>query len=142
MNLKKIYNVYDTIKKRLPKTYPRPQLAFYEDEACMLKNNKMRPEKDLSVYAIYNPTTSTISLPLLMMEKYINDDGETKSNKRLISSFSETTIAHTILHEIGHAYAGERYGYDSDQYTDEQYCDRFAERWIKVLKQEKLLNKE
>jgi len=139
MNLKRIYNIYDIIKERLPKTYPRPKLAFFEDEHCMLTNNHVRPKKGESVYALVSPDTYTISLPLSMTIEYIKSNGIVCSKTTSISKESDENIAHTILHEIGHLYAGERYGYDSKQYDDEKYCDRFADRWLRVLIEEKLV---
>lgn len=139
MNLKRIYTIYDAIKDRLPSTYPRPKLAFFEDEHCMIQNNHMRIKKDESVYAIVDPMTYTICLPLKMTFEYTKANGIEYSNVVPINKVSDEDIAHTILHEIGHLYAGERYGFDSKKYSDEAYCDRFAARWVRVLIKEKLL---
>jgi len=140
MNLNRVYHIYDAIKDRLPKTYPRPKLAFFEDEHCMLTNNHIKPKKDESVFAVVSPETYTISLPLKMTFEYTKkSDGIDYTNTVPINKLADENIAHTILHEIGHLYAGERYGYDSKQYDDERYCDRFADRWVRILVEENLL---
>jgi hypothetical protein len=139
MNLKKTYDVYNIIKNRLPSTYPRPTLIFFEDEHCMIKYNKIRVKEDESVYAIVDPETYTISLPLKMTFEYVKPNGDKYFNVVPINKVSEIEIAQVILHEIGHLYGGEKYGFDSSQYFSEQYCDRFANRWVKILVKEKLL---
>lgn len=139
MNLKRVMNIYDIIKNRLPLTYPRPKLAFFEDEECMLVNNNMKQKEDESVYAIVDPDTWTINLPLNMTFEYTSMKGNEYSNKIPITKVSDEDIALIILHEIGHLYAGERYGYDSKQYNNERYCDKFASRWVNILYNEKLL---
>ena len=138
MNLKKIYDIYNAIKERIPSTYPRPKLAFFEDEECMLINNKLKRKSDESVYAIVNPETYTINLPLSMTFEYGGPSG-TFNKSVPINKSSVQDIAHTILHEIAHLYFGERYGYESDQYSDEKACDRFADRWLKKLEEEQLI---
>lgn len=140
MNLKRIIDIYNIIKDRLPTTYPRPKLAFYEDEECMLACTDIKKEKDEStVYAVVDPETWTINLPLKLTIEYISAKGEEYSNSVPMNKLSDEDIAHTILHEIGHLYAGERYGYGSKKYSNEKYCDRFAERWIKILRKDNLL---
>ncbi len=141
MNLKKVIGIYNVIKDRIPSTYPRPKLAFYEDEESMLINNKMEEiEDDDNVYACVNPNTLTINLPLNMSFKYYKEDGTEMPTRNIkLISMSEETIANTLFHEIGHLYAGNRYGYKSKQYHDEEYCDKFAARWVKKLIEEQLL---
>ena len=123
----------------LPGTYPRPKLAFFEDEEAMLKNNKMRIRKDENVYAVVSPETLTISLPLSMTFEYTNAKGEDYNKTVPLNKFSDEEIAHTIFHEIAHLYFGEKYGYGSKQYSDEKGCDRFADRWVRRLKSSKLI---
>lgn len=139
MNLKKIWSIYNTIKKRLPETYPRPKLAFFEDEECMLKNQKMRKKRGENIYAVVDPNTWTIHIPLNMTFEYRKKDGEIYSNSVALNKVSDKDIALTILHEIAHLYAGQRYGYNSKQYYDEDYCDNFADRWCKKMINEGLL---
>lgn len=139
MNLKRIISVYEIIKERLPSTYPRPKLAFFEDEECMLTNHPEVRGKDESVFAIVDPETWTIHLPLKMTFTYISAKGNQYESVVPISSLSSEEIALTILHEIGHLYFGERYGYRSKQFSDEKLCDIFAARWTRKLKKDKLL---
>jgi len=142
MNLKRIIDIYDIIKDRLPATYPRPKLAFFEDEDSMLDNNDLPRKEDETVYAIVNPNTYTINLPLSMVLEHTGRSNKTIQKTVPLNKFIEKDIALTLLHEIGHLYAGERYGYNSKQYGDEKYCDKFAERWCRVLIKERLIYKE
>lgn len=139
MNLKRVIYIYSVIKDRLPTTYPRPKLAFFEDEECLLTNTKMKKKENESIYAVVDPDTWTINLPLSMKFEFTSALGNKHFNSVSITKLSDKEIAQTILHEIGHLYAGERYGYNSKKYSDEKYCDRFAERWWKILAKEKLL---
>jgi len=140
MNLKRVIDIYDIIKERLPSTYPRPKLAFFEDEACMLDNTDTELNiEDANVYAIINPATSTINLPMSMQMEHTNRSGEVIIKSVPITKQSDYEIAHTLLHEIAHAYFGEKHGYSSKQYSDESACNIFASRWIRVLYKEKLL---
>lgn len=140
MNLKRVINIYEIIKDRLPTTYPRPKLAFYEDEEQMLAcTDTERGKDETTIYAIVDPDTWTISLSLKLIVEYISTNGEEYSNLVSINKLSDNDIAHTILHEIGHLFAGKKYGYSSKQYDDEEYCDRFAGRWLRTLYAEKLL---
>lgn len=139
MNIKRVLDLYEVIKNELPSTYPRPKLAFFEDEETMLKNNKMRIRKDENVYAVVSPETLTISFPLNMTFEYTNSKGEDYNKTIPINKFSDEEIAHTIFHEIAHLYFGEKYGYGSKQYSDEKGCDRFADRWVKKFKTRRLI---
>lgn len=140
MNLKRIIEIYGIIKKRLPSTYKFPKLAFFEDEESMLANNKLKKLADEeNVYAVVNPSTLTISLPLSMSLEYTNRWGNSARRTTLLQKMDEEELASVLLHELSHVYFGERYGYDSKQYSDEKACDAFAKRWVRVLKKEKLL---
>jgi hypothetical protein len=140
MDLKRIIEIYSIIKKRLPKTYKFPKLAFFEDEESMLANNRMKKlENEDTVYAIVNPETLTINLPLSMSMEYTSKTGEEKRRNVLLNKMGDEEIAGILLHECLHIYYGERYGYFSKQYVDEKKCDASANRWIRVLKKEKLL---
>lgn len=140
MNLNRITDLYEIIKNRLPKTYPRPKLAFFEDELCMLENTKMKKEKDIAnVYAVANPNTTTINLPMKMDVQYTNKAGQEITKTVPIIKQEEVEILDTLLHEICHFYLGEKYGYDSKQYFDEDRCNAFAKRWAKIFLNEKLI---
>jgi len=140
MNITRAIEIYQIIKDRLPSTYPRPKLAFYQDEQSMVRNNDLKErEEDEIVYAVVNPETNTISLPLTISFEYIKKNGESITKYQKITKMSDEVIASTLLHELSHLVLGERYGYDSKQYNDEDHCDRFADRWLKKLIKEKLL---
>lgn len=139
MNLKRIINIYNVIKERLPGTYPRPKLAFYEDEESLSQNMKIKIRKGDNLYAVCDPETNTVMMPLSMTFISINLRGKSVEKVTPINKMEDAEIAETLLHEIAHFYAGNRYGFGSKQYSDEAYCDKFARRWIKTLKKEKLL---
>ncbi|MFA5024242.1 MAG: hypothetical protein WC523_04760 [Patescibacteria group bacterium] len=141
-NLKRILDIYQIIKDRLPKTYPRAMIAFHENENCMLVNNDTHKEQDEStVFAVANVDTNTISLPLKLTIEYQNKKTNEILDKEVsfTQQLSDEEIASILLHELGHLYGAFRYGNNSKQYSDEKYCDMFADRWIKVFKKEKLI---
>jgi len=139
MNIKRIHDLYNLIKDRLPSTYPKARLAFFENEEHMLERENMKVGADESVYAIVDPDTSTISLPLKMTFEYTAKDGQIYNKVVSIDKISDEEICHTLLHESFHLLMGERYGYSSKQYSDEKGCDKFGERWVKKMKKEKLI---
>lgn len=137
--IKRVIKIYDVIKKRLPSTYPIAKLVFYQDEECLLiHNSEVKRKKDENIYAIVDPDTLTIHLPLEMIFEY-DIRGQTITRTTKINQVSNEEIAHTLLHECAHLYFGERYGYNSKQYSDEKKCDQFADRWVKILYKENLL---
>lgn len=138
MNLKRIIEMYEIIKDRIPKTYPRPRLAFYEDEDSLADDNDIKKDY-INLYGVSDPDSNIIKLPLTMNLEYIDKNGNIKTEKTPITEMDEYEIIHTLLHEICHFYAGEKYGYNSSKYSDEKYCDSFAIRWMGKLKKEKLL---
>ncbi len=139
MNLKRVLDIYDIIKNRLPSTFPQPKLAFYQDEECLLDNTEETKKEDEVIYAVVCPDTNTINLPMNLTIEYIKENGETFTKNVPITKQTDYEIAHTLFHELAHLYFGERYGYNSKQYNDEKKCDNFANRWIRVFKKEKLL---
>ena len=139
MNLNRIVAIYDIIKDRIPKTYPRPKLGFFEDEQSLSKNMKVKLAKGESLYAMCDPDTMTICMPMNMTFIHTTARGQDVSKITPLNRMDDDEIAQTLLHEIAHLYAGQRYGYHSRQYHDEAWCDRFANRWVRVLKKERLL---
>jgi hypothetical protein len=139
MNLKRVIDVYEVIKNRLPKTFPRAKLAFYETEQCMIDNADITKEEDETVEAVVMPDTETIGLPMNITIECEDKNGETVSKVVPITKQTDEELAFLLLHESGHLVMGQRYGYSSPQYNDEKKCDAFARRWLKVLKKEKLI---
>ena len=140
MNLNHVISLYEIIKSRLPKTYPRPKLAFFEDEQCMMENTGVTKDgDDENVYAVITPQTETINLPMKMLVEMENKAGETIKRWIPITKQEDYEIIHTLLHELAHNYFGERYGYESKQYSDERACDEFAYRWMRVMLKEHLI---
>jgi hypothetical protein len=130
--------IYETIKGRLPKTYPRPKLAFYEDEDSLADDNDIKKDY-INLFGVCDPDSNMIKLPLTMEIEYKSKGGKVKRKKTPITKIDESEIVHTLLHEICHAYYGEKYGYSSKKYNDEEGCDRFAIRWMYKLLKEKLI---
>lgn len=139
MNLKRVMDIYNIIKERLPTTYPRPKLAFYEDEESLSKNMRIKIYKGDNLYAVCDPDTNTVMMPLSMTFISTNLKGKSIEKVTPLSRMSDSEIAETLLHEIAHLYAAQRYGWQSKQYHDEAYCDRFARRWVRTLVKERLL---
>jgi hypothetical protein len=133
--------LYDLVKSVLPSTYPVAQLAFFETEEHMLKHSDgITPEEDENVYAVVDPETLTINLPLKMEIKYKKEDDDEIYTKTVsINKFSDEQIIETLLHECGHLYYGSRYGWGSKQYSDEKLQDAFAKKWLKKMKKAKLI---
>lgn len=141
MNLKRVLEIYEIIKERLPSTYPKPKLAFYEDEESLADNHfdgEREPEGQnlLGACDIY---TNTIVIPLSLLVVEEKSNGEKVVKKKMWHKKSNKDIAEILLHELCHAYYAKRYGKQSKQCHDEAACDRFAFRWSKKLIQEKLL---
>lgn len=139
MNLNRIITIYDIIKDRIPKTYPRPKLGFFEDEQSLSQNMRVKIEKGHNLYAVCDPTTMTVAMPMNMKFIYTTVRGKDVSKITPLNKMDDEEIAQTLLHEIAHLYFGQRYGYHSKQYHDEVGCDRFANRWVRVLKRERLI---
>jgi len=94
INILKIIEVYNIIKSNLPSTYKIPKLAFFEDEESMLLNNELKKSEDEStVYAIINPNTLIISLPLNMSVEAIDKNGNIKYKNILIHELNKKVIA-------------------------------------------------
>lgn len=137
--IKRVIKLYNIIVERLPSTYPTAKLVFYQDEECLLEyHSEIKKIDGESVYAIIDPNTNTIHLPLQMTFEYEIRDRVIKREVK-ISQVSDKELAHTILHEHAHLYFGKKYGYDSKQYDDEIKCDQFADRWIEKLVKEGIL---
>lgn len=140
MNLKRVFELFEIIKQRLPKTYPRPtSLAFFQTEESMLATTKVKKEKDETVYAVVDPNTETVSLPLEMKIEYKNKAGEEFNKTVPLSRVEDDLILEILLHECGHLLYGQKYGYNSKKYLDEKQCDKFAKRWLQKIKKEKLI---
>lgn len=139
MNLKRVIDIYNIIKDRLPSTYPRPKLAFYEDEQSLLQNMRIKIKQGDNIYAVCDPETNTVMMPLSMTFILTNVRGKETEKLTPLNRMDDESIADTLLHEIAHLYAGNKYGFHSKQYFDEDYCDSFARRWVKKLKKERLL---
>lgn len=132
--------IYNIIKDALPSTYPRAQLAFFETEEHMLKHSEeITKEDDENVYAVVDPDTLTINLPLKMEINYVDKNGENYTKSVPINKFSDDEVASVLLHECGHLYYGNRYGWKSKQYSDEALQDKFSDKWLKKLKSKKLI---
>ena len=141
-NLRRIMDIYEIIKNRLPKTFPKALLSFHENEDCMLINTDTTKDVDEStVFAVANADTNTINIPLKLTIEYENKKTNEMLNMEVsfTQKLTDDEIADILLHELGHLYAAKRYGKTSEQFNDESYADSFARRWVKILKKDKLL---
>ena len=134
MNLKRVMELHDIIGDRLPSTYPQTTLAFFEDEKSLSKNMRVDVEKNENLYATADVETNTIMMPMSMTFIY----GPKNIKTIPLNKMDKAEIADTLLHEIAHLFFYKKYG-ESKQYRDENACNIFARRWVKILKKEKLL---
>ena len=135
MNLKRVLQIFEIIKNRLPSTYPRPKIVFYEDEKILLDHNEIELDKTQYLKAACDAAANIIMLPLTLSETY-NSVDDVPLNK-----LTDDEIAVNLLHEIGHLYFAQRYGNISDEFFNEPECDKFAYRWLAKLKKDGLLPK-
>ena len=133
MDLTNIIRTYDIIKNRLPADYPRPKLAFFEDEQSLLKSSGLKPIVRETVLAVAEPNSWTIRLPLTLTGNHFSPPID-----KLVYA-SNRVIASLLLHEIAHLYAGEKYGYNSTYYSNERYCNKWANKWLRKMIKEHLL---
>ena len=60
-NLKRIMDLYEIIKNRLPSTFPKALLSFHQDESCMLLNTDLiKADDESTVFAVAVAETNTI----------------------------------------------------------------------------------
>lgn len=128
----KIRRAYDSLIGRLPSTYPHATLIVHENLHDLRKrywrgSAESRNAADYEPFAFCDGERNTIHVPLnLAKETY-------------------QQILWYILHEVGHLYALEKYGWRdrrwSNNMTAEKYADRFADRWTNRLKAEGFYSK-
>ena len=141
-NLKRIMDLYEIIKQRLPSTFPKALLSFHESEDCMLINTETSKADDEStVFAVVNADTLTINIPILLTIEYENHKTKETLSKEVsfTQQLTDREIVSILLHEIGHLYAAQKYGKTSKQFNDEGYADEFARRWMRLFRKEKLI---
>ena len=141
-NIKRIMDLYEIIKNRLPSTFPRALLSFHQDEECMLVNtDTSKADDEATVFAIATIDTNTINVPLKLTIEYENQRTGEVLNKEVsfTQQLTDEEISSILLHELGHLYAAQKYGKSSKQCDSEVYADAFARRWIGKLQLEGLL---
>ena len=124
-NIDKIYRIFNKIVNRLPKTFPRVALVVHtslEDlQQYYVNTEGEEPHEDLP-FAFCDGNTYTVHVHLTMNEETLQD------------------ITWYFLHELGHLYGHYRYGDEDPRWTDfktaETYANRFANRWVRTLKEE------
>jgi len=128
----KIHKAYDNLLKRLPSTYPHAVLIVHKNFAS-LREMYWRGELESRNAADYEPLAFC--------------DGE-KNTIHMPLSFAKETYQQIVwfaLHEIGHLYALNKYGWEDKRWNGnkvaERYADRFADRWTSRLKAEGFYSK-
>lgn len=129
----KIRKIYNSILKRLPSTYPHAELIVHENLYELRKKywwgNKasIDPTDDYEPLAFCDGNKNTIHVPLNL----------SKEPPKQMSWY--------ILHEIGHLYALNKYGWKDKRWNGnliaEDYANQFADRWLKRLKAERFYSK-
>ena len=141
-NIKRIMDLYEIIKNRLPTTFPQALLSFHQNEECMLVNTDTSKNDDEStVFAVAVADTNTINIPLLLTIEYENKKtGETLSREiSFTQQLTDEEICSILCHELGHLFAAQKYGKTSKQFNSETFANAFATRWVGKLAAEKLI---
>lgn len=136
IKVEKILELYEIIKNRLPKSYPRPRLVFFEDDIQMAKYHKFKMADNEVLYGTYDGK-DTIGVPLNVYQEFELDSGKIKTKKVAITSDIDY-LAVILLHELFHAYYLQKYGPESKEYSDEKLIDSMAYKWVRKMKREKL----
>lgn len=118
--------LFDTLISRLPSTYPQPHLVLHstlkELEKSFRHDNAFF--KNIIPEAFCDISTNTIHVASYFFR-----------NK------NQFEIMWYYLHEIGHFYAVQRYGLCDVRWKDikesERFADKFANRWVRRLQQER-----
>jgi hypothetical protein len=112
---------------RMPARYPKPRLVVHDTPEALvsfLKKGRYafhRGYDASDVMGIADALRGTIHLPRTTLQRE-----------------STATVLGVLLHEVGHLYAAQRYGVESDQYTDEVRANAFERRWLNRLAKELL----
>lgn len=124
-NIDKIYRIFNKIVNRFPQTFPRVALVVHTSlddlQQYYINTEGKEPPEDLP-FAFCDGNTYTVHVHLTMNDETLHD------------------ITWYFLHELGHLYAHHKYGDRDPKWTDfkiaESYANRFANRWLKKLKEE------
>jgi Zn-dependent peptidase ImmA (M78 family) len=135
--MSKISKVYELILERLPSTYPHAELIIHNSlkKLCQTywkgESKKTSANKDDDPFCFCDGVKNTIHTP-----KCLN-----KSSCEEISWY--------LLHEVGHLFALQKYGFEDYRWDGdavaERYANEFATKWNNKIKKERLfekLNKE
>ena len=116
----KIRRAYDSLIQRLPSTYPHAILIVHKSLHDLRQKywrglTENRNAADYEPLAFCDGEKNTIHVPLNLAQKTYQQ------------------ILWYILHEVGHLYALEKYGWRDVKWNGskaaEKYADRFADRW-------------
>ncbi len=121
----KIRKLYLELLKRLPSTYPKADLIVHNSTKALRQlytKAEGREEEGEPPYAFCDANDNTIHVSLAFEQEY------------------KPNIVWYFLHEIGHLFAFQKYGWKDprwdDYKTSERYANRFADRWSSKLKRE------
>lgn len=133
-NIKKIVDTFHIIKKRLPSTHPSAILVLHMSEV------------ELQHYFYTQLESNGVDPPAYKPDAFCDVISTSVHLHTGVNKLKIKRIAFIILHEIGHLYAYAKYGCDDFRWTipefAEPFADNFANRWLKKLIKEKLLNVE
>lgn len=123
-NERKIRQLYQALLERLPSTYPKAELIIHSSVSALRQHYTKTEGRDEGdpPYAYCDADDNTIHVSLAFNEEY-------RSN-----------MLWYFLHEIGHLFALQKYGWKDPRWDDykisERYANRFADRWTTKLKKE------
>jgi Zn-dependent peptidase ImmA (M78 family) len=121
-----ISNLYEKILNRFPSTYVKFPLILHETI------------ENLQDYYFLSMGIKKRSSP-----PYAFCDGDTKTIHLASDIISKEEVAYYLLHEYGHLHALKKYGkkhkFWKNNILAEEYADNFAYRWLKKIKEEKII---
>lgn len=126
MKVDQVHALLARLLERMPPRYPRPVLVLHETPEGMVEFLRrgryafQRGYDASDVLGVADAHRNAIHLPITTLRQ------------------SRRTVLGTLLHELGHLDAANRYGTDSTQYTDERRANAFERRWLERLEKDGL----
>ena len=122
---KKYRTIFLRLLERLPASYPKPKLIIHPSQKKL----------SASYWEIGKAYDKNINEPPIAWCNVLDNSVHIASTSLKLKE--EQNILFIFLHEIGHIYAYNKYGFEDPKwYNDrirEKYADDFAARWSKKL---------
>ncbi len=127
MSIDEVYELFARCLARMPARYPKPRLVVHDTPEALvgfLKKGRYafhRGYDASDVMGMADAHRNTVHLP-----------------RTTLAREPRRAVLGVLLHEVGHLYAAQRYGVESDKYTDEARANAFERRWLRRLEKELL----